>query len=192
VYCCAAIWPGDGPLIWVLRDDRRMAAARAALAFFAPELPVMTFPAWDCLPYDRISPNPAVSAARMATLATLAHRPPGRFVLLTTLNAATQRVPMPALLHSASFAARVGERIDEAGLRRFPGHHGLCPDADRDRNGRLRDPRWDRGHLSRLARASRCGLTCLATYSTGRVDSIPKASAARRGSTGSSWRRSPK
>lgn len=118
---------GDGPLIWVLRDDRRMAAARAALAFFAPELPVMTFPAWDCLPYDRISPNPAVSAARMATLATLAHRPPGRFVLLTTLNAATQRVPMPALLHSASFAARVGERIDEAGLRRFLATMGYAP-----------------------------------------------------------------
>jgi transcription-repair coupling factor (superfamily II helicase) len=42
-----------------------------ALAFFDPSMPVLRFPGWDCLPYDRVSPNPEVSAARMATLATL-------------------------------------------------------------------------------------------------------------------------
>ena len=40
-----------------------------ALAFFSPDMPVVRFPAWDCLPYDRVSPNPDISAARMATLA---------------------------------------------------------------------------------------------------------------------------
>jgi transcription-repair coupling factor (superfamily II helicase) len=50
------------PLVHVARDDKRMAAMRAALAFFAPGLPVLTFPAWDCLPYDRVSPNPEISA----------------------------------------------------------------------------------------------------------------------------------
>jgi transcription-repair coupling factor (superfamily II helicase) len=42
-----------------------------ALAFFAPDLPVLSFPAWDCLPYDRVSPNPEIGAQRMATLAAL-------------------------------------------------------------------------------------------------------------------------
>ena len=83
-----------GPVIHVARDDKRLAALRAALAFFAPDLPVLDFPAWDCLPYDRISPNADLSAQRMATLAALAHGAvPKRFVLLTTLSAATQRVP---------------------------------------------------------------------------------------------------
>ena len=109
----------DAPVIHVARDDKRMAAMQAALAFFAPDLPVLTFPAWDCLPYDRISPNPEVTATRMATLAGLAHGKLRRFVLLTTLNAATQRVPARALLREAAFTARVGERIDEAGLRAF-------------------------------------------------------------------------
>ncbi|NND41224.1 MAG: hypothetical protein HKO04_04015, partial [Silicimonas sp.] len=61
----------SGPVVHVARDDQRMAAMRQALAFFAPDLPVVTFPGWDCLPYDRVSPNADISAARMATLAGL-------------------------------------------------------------------------------------------------------------------------
>ena len=38
----------------ICRDGPRMAALSRALAFFAPELEVLEFPAWDCLPYDRV------------------------------------------------------------------------------------------------------------------------------------------
>jgi transcription-repair coupling factor (superfamily II helicase) len=108
-----------GPVIHVARDDKRMAAMQAAIAFFDPAMPVITFPGWDCLPYDRVSPNADVSATRMATLAALVHQMPGQFVLLTTLNAATQRVPARSLLREAAFTARVASRIDEAALRQF-------------------------------------------------------------------------
>ncbi|HHS89215.1 MAG TPA: transcription-repair coupling factor, partial [Rhodobacteraceae bacterium] len=106
----------DRPVIHVARDDKRMEAMRAALAFFAPHIPVMTLPAWDCLPYDRVSPHADITAARMATLTALAHGVPTRTILLTTLNAATQRVPTRTVLKQSAFTARVGERIDEAGL----------------------------------------------------------------------------
>ena len=109
----------DAPVCHVARDDKRLAAIRAALAFFAPDMPVLSFPGWDCLPYDRVSPNADISAARMATLAALVHGMPGQFVLLTTLNAATQRVPARAVLREAAFTAQVGGRIDEAALRAF-------------------------------------------------------------------------
>ena len=109
----------DGPVVHVARDDKRLAAMRAALAFFAPDMPVFVFPGWDCLPYDRVSPNPDISAARMATLAALVHQMPDRFVLLTTLNAATQRVPARALLREAAFKAVVGGRVNEEALRNF-------------------------------------------------------------------------
>ena len=97
----------------VARDDKRMAAMAEALAFFAPDVAVLQFPGWDCLPYDRVSPNADISAARMATLAGLIHGGPKSFVLLTTLNAATQRVPARSVLREASFTARVGDRVDE-------------------------------------------------------------------------------
>uniref|UniRef100_UPI0035AFCB09 transcription-repair coupling factor n=1 Tax=Paenirhodobacter enshiensis TaxID=1105367 RepID=UPI0035AFCB09 len=115
------------PVIHIARDDRRMEAMRAALAFFAPEAAVLTFPAWDCLPYDRISPNPEISAMRMATLAALAAGVEGPFVLLTTLNAAMQRVPARDTVARSSFTARVGGPLDEKKLRQFLVTMGFSP-----------------------------------------------------------------
>ncbi|CUJ25632.1 transcription-repair coupling factor [Cognatishimia activa] len=109
-----------GPVIHVARDDKRLAAMQAALAFFAPDMPVVTFPGWDCLPYDRVSPNADISAARMSTLAGILHGAmPKQFVLLTTLNAATQRVPAREVLKDAVFRAQVDYRVDEKALRAF-------------------------------------------------------------------------
>lgn len=107
------------PLIHIARDDKRMAAMQEALRFFAPDMPVITFPGWDCLPYDRVSPNADISAARMATLAGLVHGMPPKFILLTTLGAATQRVPAREVLRDAAWSAQVGARVDERALREF-------------------------------------------------------------------------
>ncbi|MGR3342548.1 MAG: transcription-repair coupling factor, partial [Paracoccaceae bacterium] len=107
------------PVLSILRDDKRLEAMRAALVFFAPDVPVMSFPAWDCLPYDRMSPNADVSATRMATLSALCHAMPAQFILLTTLNAATQRIPARAVLKDAAFRATVGQQLDESALRSF-------------------------------------------------------------------------
>ena len=40
-----------------------MAALARALGFFAPDIAVLEFPAWDCLPYDRVSPHAGVRRA---------------------------------------------------------------------------------------------------------------------------------
>ena len=108
-----------GPVVHVALDDKRMAAMADALRFFDPTMPVLQFPAWDCLAYDRVSPNADISAARMATLAGLTHGMPGQFILLTTLSAATQKIPARDVLREAAFTARVGDRIDEKALRDF-------------------------------------------------------------------------
>ncbi|MEL7012858.1 MAG: transcription-repair coupling factor, partial [Pseudomonadota bacterium] len=107
------------PVIHVARDDKRMAQMAEALRFFAPDMPVLNFPGWDCLPYDRVSPNADISAARMATLAGLVHGGPKQAVLLTTLNAATQYVPAREILKDAAFIAEVDRQINEEALRAF-------------------------------------------------------------------------
>ncbi len=79
----------------VCRDGQRMALLSRALSFFGPDLQVMEFPAWDCQPYDRVSPNASVVAQRMTALSRLT-RVKGRdkpSVLLTSVNAILQRVP---------------------------------------------------------------------------------------------------
>lgn len=107
------------PVVHIARDDRRMVAIKEALRFFAPDMPIVEFPSWDCLPYDRVSPNANISAARMATLAGLVHGMPKQFVLLSTLNAATQKIPARSVLKEAAFKATVGGRINEQKLREF-------------------------------------------------------------------------
>ncbi|AHM05238.1 Transcription-repair coupling factor [Roseibacterium elongatum DSM 19469] len=110
----------DGPVLHIARDDKRAEAMATALAFFDPTVPVLRFPGWDCLPYDRVSPNPDISAQRMATLAGLASGAiTGDVIVLTTLNAAMQYIPPRALLQSSAFVATVGGRIDEGALKGF-------------------------------------------------------------------------
>ena len=108
-----------GAVCHIARDDRRLAQMHDALRIFAPGMPVFVFPGWDCLPYDRVSPNPDISATRMATLAALTHAMPSQYVLLTTMSAATQRVPARDVLREAAFSARVGNRVNEEALRNF-------------------------------------------------------------------------
>ncbi|MEC3860573.1 transcription-repair coupling factor [Mesobacterium sp. TK19101] len=109
----------NGPVVHIARDDKRLAQMREALTFFDPSMPVFAFPGWDCLPYDRVSPNADISATRMATLAALVHGMPDRFILLTTLSAAMQRVPAREVLKEAAFKAEVGRRVNEDHLRAF-------------------------------------------------------------------------
>src|SRR5438105_8735836 len=109
-----AIAAGKNPpaisLAVICRDGSRMAVLARALAFFAPDIEVLEFPAWDCLPYDRVSPHPAVVAQRVMTLARLA-RITGRehpAVLLATVNAVLQRVPERGLLAKQSLSVAPG------------------------------------------------------------------------------------
>jgi transcription-repair coupling factor (superfamily II helicase) len=105
----------------VCRDGPRMATLSRALAFFAPDIEVLEFPAWDCLPYDRVSPHAAVVAQRMMTLARLA-AVRGRehpAVLLTTVNAALQRVPARELIARQSLSGAPGNMLPMAGITQW-------------------------------------------------------------------------
>ena len=102
----------------ICRDGQRMAALSRALAFFGPDIQVMEFPAWDCLPYDRVSPNASVVAQRMTTLSRLA-RVKGRdrpSVLLTTVNAALQRVPAREFVTTHALSVAPGNVIGMQGI----------------------------------------------------------------------------
>ena len=54
--------------VFIAPDEAAMQGIADSAAFFAPELEVLSFPAWDCLPYDRASPALSISARRLAAL----------------------------------------------------------------------------------------------------------------------------
>ncbi len=123
----ASVKPPAVSMAVICRDGSRMAVLARALAFFAPDIEVLEFPAWDCLPYDRVSPHAAAVAQRVMTLARLA-RVKGRehpAVLLTTVNAVLQRVPPREEIAKQSLSAAPGNVLPMAGITQWLELHGF-------------------------------------------------------------------
>ena len=116
---------GTAAWLHVCRDDGRMARFAAALGFFHPGLDTLTFPAWDCLPYDRVSPNTEITSRRIDTLTRLAARSDAApLVVLTTVNALVQRVPPRRLFDGRVLTLGKGGRIPLDRLQSFFRNNG--------------------------------------------------------------------
>jgi transcription-repair coupling factor (superfamily II helicase) len=81
--------------LFVAPDEQLMRAVADTAHYFAPEIEIIEIPAWDCLPYDRASPSLRTASARLAGLHALQVKPKGPQLVLTTLNALTQRTLTP-------------------------------------------------------------------------------------------------
>ena len=106
-------------LIFIARDGNRLREVEGALKFFAPDRDVLTFPAWDCLPYDRVSPAPEIVAERLASLSSLANpRPAGAKarIILVSVTAAIQRLPLPEVYKHAGLAIGAGTQLAQEAL----------------------------------------------------------------------------
>ncbi|MGH6803142.1 MAG: transcription-repair coupling factor [Methyloceanibacter sp.] len=102
---------GSAAILHVARDGNRLATLEEALSFFAPDIEVLSFPAWDGVPYDRVAPNAETIARRIATLAELNARAPDEpkpLVVLTTVNAIVQRVPRRDFIAGSSLKLQSG------------------------------------------------------------------------------------
>jgi len=109
-----------GLSVFVARDGSRLSAFADAFRFFASQVEVLTFPAWDCLPYDRIGPSAGVAAQRMTTLARLAAGLDDKpRLLVTSAPALMQRVPPLASIKRASWSARVGNSVEIGELEAY-------------------------------------------------------------------------
>ncbi|WP_208435849.1 transcription-repair coupling factor [Bartonella phoceensis] len=99
------------PLIYVVRDGTKIAHLQQVLNFIEPDLPVLQFPAWDCLPYDRVSPGVTVMARRLSALAHIANlrKNPRAAIILTTANAIIQKLPPHEMIETQVIHARVGQ-----------------------------------------------------------------------------------
>jgi len=112
-------------LLYVTRDAQRSTALAALVRFFAPAIEVLTLPAWDCLPYDRVSPNATVVAERLATLHTLAQGPVDRpRLVLVSANAFVQKLPPPEAVRQSHLTLRASARVDRDGLLRHLERNG--------------------------------------------------------------------
>jgi transcription-repair coupling factor (superfamily II helicase) len=115
-----------GVVLHVSSDDVRMNRVAESIGFFVPDIRVLTFPAWDCLPYDRVPPRGDVTAERLATLATLAAHPgsPQKTLVVTTVAAILQRVAPREVISAAHYALVPGDRVDLDAIVAFLASNG--------------------------------------------------------------------
>ena len=105
-----------GRAVFVVADEGAMRGLGEAAAFFAPDLEVIEFPAWDCLPYDRASPALSISARRLAALHRLQQPAGGPQLLVTTINAMLQRVLTPFRIRESVRLLKPGMEIGRESL----------------------------------------------------------------------------
>ena len=111
--------------MFIARDDSRASAFMAACRFFAPDIPVISLPAWDCLPYDRVSPSRSLAAKRAAALHSLLIAPVNKpLIVVTTVSAATQKVPPRDIIKRAGFQAVSGTELKREVLEAYLSSNG--------------------------------------------------------------------
>ena len=101
------------PVYYVARDGAQMVDLAQVIRFEAPDIDIVQFPAWDCLPYDRVSPSAESSAQRMAALVKMGalRAKPRAAVILTSPNAIIQRIPKLSFIAKQIFLAKPGQTI---------------------------------------------------------------------------------
>lgn len=119
-FCLAQIAAASNKqTVFIATDDAAMSAIVEAARFFEPELEIVEFPAWDCLPYDRASPALHTSADRLAALSRLSAPPFAGQLVVTTINAVLQKVLQPERLRQMVTRLAPGTIIEQEKLIAF-------------------------------------------------------------------------
>ncbi|MBP5398814.1 MAG: transcription-repair coupling factor [Alphaproteobacteria bacterium] len=102
----------DEDILYIAPDGVSLEQTADILRYIMPEAEVLRFPAWDTVPYDRVSPNPEIVAQRVDVLAQLAVVPENkkkRFII-TSVGAVLQKVaPKKVFLNSIKSIRKGGE-----------------------------------------------------------------------------------
>lgn len=115
----------SGRVLFVAQDDARAASFTSACRFFQPDVPVLNLPAWDALPYDRVSPSRVLAAKRAGALySLLAVKTNKPLIVVTTVSAMLQRVPPRSVIKAAGFRAKVGDDVRREDLEAYLSRNG--------------------------------------------------------------------
>lgn len=106
----------DRPVVYVCSEAQHMPMVAKELTFFAgDELPIYTFPDWECLPYDRVSPHPDIISQRLLALHKLPQLTQG--VLILPITALMQRLSPKSYIDGNTFSIKIGDDFNTEAFR---------------------------------------------------------------------------
>jgi transcription-repair coupling factor (superfamily II helicase) len=126
---CDALRARGGVGLFITSDAARASAFQAACAFFAPDIDVLNLPAWDCQPYDRISPSPRTAARRAGALHRLAVRAPddaSPLLVITSAASVLQRCAPREAMGEGGLIAAPGAVLDIEVLKAHLAQNGYA------------------------------------------------------------------
>jgi len=96
----------SGPIVFVCAEAQHMPLVAKELEFFlGDKTPIFSFPDWECLPYDRVSPHPDIVSQRLLALHRLPHLDKG--VLIIPITALMQRLAPTNYIDAHTFDLKV-------------------------------------------------------------------------------------
>ncbi|MBR5154609.1 MAG: transcription-repair coupling factor [Alphaproteobacteria bacterium] len=100
-------------LLCILSDGITLKQIHEAISFINPDIDVLTFPNWDTVPYDRVSPNPSILSQRIDTLSKLVLDTDNKKkkIILTTVGAVIQKLPPKKIFLNARKIIKVGDKL---------------------------------------------------------------------------------
>ncbi|MBA3813643.1 MAG: transcription-repair coupling factor [Alphaproteobacteria bacterium] len=110
-------------VVYIARDEERALRLKEQFAFFEPSHPILFFPGWDCLPYDRVSPHPDILAQRLNALTSLVSSPIP-YLLITTIQAFLQKIPPREALQGRLWRLKGGQQVDHGMFLDFLSKNG--------------------------------------------------------------------
>ncbi|MBP5615742.1 MAG: transcription-repair coupling factor [Alphaproteobacteria bacterium] len=101
-------------ILFVAGDGKELEDLADALKFLTPQTEILVLPAWDTVPYDRVSPNINIISKRIETLTALALNPNAEKprLLLTSVGGAIQKLPPKKIFLNTNRVLSVGGKFD--------------------------------------------------------------------------------
>ncbi|MBN9413316.1 MAG: transcription-repair coupling factor [Candidatus Paracaedimonas acanthamoebae] len=96
------------PLLYICHHETSLHELDATLRFLCPEVDILIFPPWDCLPYDRMSPKRDIIGERVTTLLKLNRALDKPTLVITTIQAFLQRVAPQEIFKDADLQLKIG------------------------------------------------------------------------------------
>ena len=108
----------DNNIFIIARDLKRYQQIKDGLNYFVNN-DVLFYPQWDCVPYDRISPNKLITSKRLETLSILSNEECKNKIILTTIQASCQRTLSINEIKNKFISLKPGEIVDIDNLVSF-------------------------------------------------------------------------
>ena len=110
----------NAPVLLITNSSEEAEQRRRELQFFIPpdgadDLPVLSFPDWETLPYDIFSPHQDIVSERLHALYQLPDLRRG--ILIVPVSSLMHRLPPPTYVQGNSLLLSVGESLDVERLR---------------------------------------------------------------------------